>query len=50
MNGGKWDPGPFGIMANLAGAVTGRQTGQTNESNRLRELLENLRFLQVRQN
>lgn len=53
--GGTWhewggcDPGPFGIMANSAGAVTGRQTGQTNESDRLRELLENLRFLQVRQ-
>ncbi|RAH54068.1 hypothetical protein BO85DRAFT_522945 [Aspergillus piperis CBS 112811] len=46
--GGKWDPGPFGIMANLAGAVTGRQTSQMNESDRLRELLENLRFLQVR--
>ncbi|OJI83522.1 hypothetical protein ASPTUDRAFT_607454 [Aspergillus tubingensis CBS 134.48] len=46
--GGEWDPGPFGIMANLAGAVTGRQTGRMNESDRLRKLLENLRFLQVR--
>ncbi|GFN19542.1 RTA1 domain protein [Aspergillus tubingensis] len=44
--GGEWDPGPFGIMANLAGAVTGRQTGRMNESDRLRKLLENLRFLQ----
>lgn len=38
--GGEWDPGPFGIMANLAGAVTGRQTGRMNESDRLRKLLE----------